>query len=278
MRQISIRDSLFSHAKSSSGYHHPTWFEWNRNTQYGDFIFLTDSHIFDMNNIPTNIKKYAWLVESPIITTSAYDYVYDHSKEFDKIFTFSKKILENSSNSYFLPIGGCFLKNEEIRYTHEKTRLVSMMFSGKRFTYGQNLRHTIANMYSDCIDLMGSAFDHKKYEKIDSCGEYAFSVVIENCKKDYYFTEKIIDCFLTGTVPIYWGCPSIHKFFNPKGFITFDEIEELEKTVKNENYLVSFYKENAKHIIENFNIALNYKVAEDYLYKNYISNEIQPTL
>jgi hypothetical protein len=28
---------------------------------------------------------------------------------------------------------------------------------------------------------------------------------------DNWLTEKIIDCMLTGTVPIYWGAPNIHE-------------------------------------------------------------------
>ena len=32
-----------------------------------------------------------------------------------------------------------------------------------------------------------------------------FSVCIENDVYDTYFTEKILDCFATGTIPIYKG-------------------------------------------------------------------------
>lgn len=145
------------------------------------------------------------------------------------------------------------------------------MLSNKRFTDGQNIRHQIAEKYKNHVDLMGRIYDYKQFEKIDSCRDYAFSVVIENCKQDCYFTEKIIDCFLTGTVPIYWGCPSIDKFFDKQGFITFDTINEFDSIVTNENYLISFYTNNAEHIIKNFELALNYKVSEDYIYKNYLS-------
>ena len=270
MRKLSIKDSLFSHAYSSSGYNKPSYFEWDRDNQHEDFIFLTDSHVFDVDIIPPNIKKYAWLLESPSITPNSYEFVYNNSKLFDKIFTHSKKILDNTENSYFSPTGGCFLKDNEIKYDYEKTKLISMMISKKRFTEGQNLRHEIANKYSNHIDLMGRIFDHKKFEKIDSCKEYAFSIVVENCKEDYYFTEKIIDCFLTGTVPIYCGCPSIDKFFNKKGLITFNTVDELEKIIKDENYLISFYTDNANDILENFEIALNHKISEDYIYVNYL--------
>jgi len=271
MKKISIKDSLFSHVYSSSGYNKPSYFEWDRNNQHGDVIFLTDSHVFEVDLIPANIKKYAWLLESPSITPNSYEFVYNNSQLFDKIFTHSKKILDTTKNSYFSPTGGCFLKNDEIKYDYEKTKLISMMISNKKFTDGQNLRHQIANKYGKYIDLMGRMFNHRTFEKIDSCRDYAFSVVIENCKEDYYFTEKIIDCFLTGTVPIYWGCPSINIFFDKEGMITFNTLEELEIIIKDKNYLMSFYANKSNHIINNFELALNYKISEDYIYVNYLN-------
>ena len=63
--------------------------------------------------------------------------------------------------------------------------------------------------------------------------DYRFSIVIENCKRDYWFTEKLIDCLRTGTIPIYWGCPSIGDFFDIRGFILFDDINDLENILNN---------------------------------------------
>ena len=98
-----------------------------------------------------------------------------------------------------------------------------------------------------------------------------FSIVIENCKEDYYFTEKLIDCFLTGTVPIYYGCPSIAKFFNEKGILSFSNPKEcfdIITTLTKEKYdeMLPFIKENfekaqgytkfkinEKHIVELLN-------------------------
>ena len=80
-----------------------------------------------------------------------------------------------------------------------------------------------------------------------------FSIVIENCKSDYYFTEKLIDCFLTGTVPIFWGCPSIKNFFNVKGMIIFDTLEECINIINSIN--VNKYNEMKPYIEENFKIA-----------------------
>lgn len=265
--KISIRDSLFSHAFSSSNWFKPTFFEWDFKNIDGNILFLTDRNIHEHDLFP-NKKKYAWLVESPAITPDSYNYVYENYTKYDKIFSHSKRILQ-LPNSYFLPIGGCFLKDDEIKDDYEKTKLISMMISKKRFTQGQNRRHEIANKYSNQIDLMGKMFDNKKFEKIDSCKDYAFSIVVENCKEDHYFTEKIIDCFLTSTIPIYWGDPSIKTIFNGNGFFTFDSIEELENIISNKNKLLEFREKNKIAIQDNFKIARKYKIAEDYLYSNY---------
>jgi hypothetical protein len=46
-----------------------------------------------------------------------------------------------------------------------------------------------------------------------------FHVSIENCCEVNYFTEKLIDCFATYTVPIYIGCPNVADYFNMDGMI-----------------------------------------------------------
>jgi hypothetical protein len=54
-----------------------------------------------------------------------------------------------------------------------------------------------------------------------------FHIAIENCRSRYYFTEKLIDCFLTDTVPIYWGCTNIAESFDASGIIQVETADEL---------------------------------------------------
>ena len=42
------------------------------------------------------------------------------------------------------------------------------------------------------------------------------------------FSEKLLDAMAVGTIPVYWGCPEIDKFFDKNGIITFNTIEELK--------------------------------------------------
>jgi hypothetical protein len=95
-------------------------------------------------------------------------------------------------------------------------------------------------------------------------------VVVENCKRDYWFTEKLIDCFRSGTIPIYWGCPSIGDFFDLDGIITFDSVDELLEIIKNcDNNL---YNSKLESVNNNFNISKNYILPDDHIF-NKIKND-----
>ena len=50
-----------------------------------------------------------------------------------------------------------------------------------------------------------------------------FSIAIENASYETYFTEKLLDCFATGTIPVYYGAPDIGDYFNKDGIIDLSE-------------------------------------------------------
>jgi hypothetical protein len=104
-------------------------------------------------------------------------------------------------------------------------------------------------------------------DKIEGLKDYMFSIAIENCKSDYYFTEKLIDCFVTGTIPIYWGCPSISKFFNTDGILSFNSLEELRDILK--GLTPELYYSKISAVKENYELAKQYLVADDILYDEF---------
>lgn len=57
--------------------------------------------------------------------------------------------------------------------------------------------------------------------------EMQFHIAIENCRSRYYFTEKLLDCFLTDTVPIYWGCRNVGEYFDMGGIIEAGSVDEV---------------------------------------------------
>jgi hypothetical protein len=152
----------------------------------------------------------------------------------------------------------------------EKSKITSIITSGKRILSGHKLRHETISKYSEKMDVMGNGYNPIPL-KIDGLKDYMYSVVIENCKRDYYFTEKLIDCFLTGTIPIYWGCPSIGDYFNTKGIIIVDDIDDIGKSLS--NVTTELYEEMKPYLIENFNKAKKYNLAENFIHKDFIKTE-----
>ena len=49
---------------------------------------------------------------------------------------------------------------------------------------------------------------------------YKFTIAFENSSAPGYHTEKILDPMLEGSIPIYWGDPTIEDYFNPRSFLS----------------------------------------------------------
>jgi hypothetical protein len=63
-------------------------------------------------------------------------------------------------------------------------------------------------------------------QMIDFISQYKFIICFENTKEDNYVTEKIINPFLAGTVPIYWGTEYRNNTFNKNAYLSWDEIND----------------------------------------------------
>lgn len=90
-----------------------------------------------------------------------------------------------------------------------------------------------------------------KYKKVDSGGkhlnnlpdgkpvkdklafqkEYKYSFAFENSSFKDYVTEKIVDAWAAGTIPIYWGAPNIGEYFNPKAFINCNNMDSPSELI-----------------------------------------------
>ena len=88
---------------------------------------------------------------------------------------------------------------------------------------------------------------------------FQYSIIIENSREAGYFSEKLIDCLITKTIPIYYGCENISEYFNTDGWIILssdDIVQELYEKLAllNENY----YNKYANIIEKNYKKALNH--------------------
>ena len=69
-------------------------------------------------------------------------------------------------------------------------------------------------------------------DKIDGLKDYCFSFAVENDIVPGYFTEKILDCFMTGTVPIYIGHEYIKSIFDERGIIFYNDSFDINSLTK----------------------------------------------
>ena len=147
--------------------------------------------------------------------------------------------------------------------------------SAKAFLPGHNVRLNFIKNSKDKIDLYGKGIKEVE-SKLDVLHNYAFALAIENniSKNDYYFTEKLVECIITGTIPIYYGCPNISKFFDTRGILTFNTQEELDNILDNLNE--KKYNSMLKYAKINYDKAIKEFVLDnDSLYELHLKNIIE---
>ena len=67
--------------------------------------------------------------------------------------------------------------------------------------------------------------------KIQFLSSYKFSVSMENSNSDGYVSEKIIDAFNSGTIPIYYGDYMIDEYINPKSYILIKDEKDIKRKI-----------------------------------------------
>ena len=86
---------------------------------------------------------------------------------------------------------------------------------------------------------------------------FQFAIVIENTNQRNYFSEKLIDCLITKTIPIYYGGVNIHQFFNTTGWIIIStSVEELSSRLSTLH--PDYYSSYQEVIEENYQKAVAY--------------------
>lgn len=224
--------------------------------------FYVDDKINDAFYDSSNTVKYAWLNESKYIIPSITEQIKSEYKHyfqvFKNIFTHNEELLSLDPRFKWVPAQGFWIKTPKI---YKKSKLISFITSNKNITDGHKIRLEWVKKLGDRVDLFGRGFNEISTKEEGLC-DYMFSVVIENGFYDSYFTEKILDCFASGTIPVYLGTNKISNFFNKSGIIFLTE-----------DFCVSedLYYKSIKAVEDNLNKVKKYEILEDYIYLNYFS-------
>jgi len=241
-------------------------------TKWNGITVFTDKMLAAVDQVDSPVKV-AWLIEPYDLIPYMYDQIKTIEDKFDFVFTYEETLLKHNSDIYKFHPCDCSGIEFHSHKLHEKTKLVSMIYSEKTWLFGHRLRHIIAKtlipqMGYDKIDFFGRATENPLELKSEGTNPYMFQIAIENAQRRFYFADKIYDCFVTGTVPIYWGAPNIGDFFDMRGILTFNHPNELKEIL--ESLSPEKYESMLDGVKENFERVKKYIRPDDLLFENIV--------
>lgn len=139
---------------------------------------------------------------------------------------------------------------------------------------------------SSCQNTIGTYVPGSWTDLTSVYKNYRFVIAAENCVKPGYLTEKLMNAFMSGAIPLYWGDNEIVKeFFNPESFVNLNDFESIEDAVDYiialDNDLERRTKMITANIWKNGIVPDLFRIAEDnyvpYVIRE-IANKIKPEI
>ena len=210
-------------------------------------------------------KKYGLLFECGWIMQPLIDQIKNNIDSYmncyEKIFTWSEELCNLHERICWIPGYGSYIKEPQI---YPKDKLVSIICSNRSDLPGHRDRLEMVKQLEPYAPWFGKGRgDMEIKDKEEGLADYMFSVAIENM--DNWWTEKILDCFLCGTIPIFYGTPNIGKWFNTDGIIILEDGFDIESLTP------ELYYSKMDAIKDNFQRGLPYEITEDYIWETYFA-------
>ncbi|MCG8574369.1 MAG: glycosyltransferase family 10 [Flavobacteriales bacterium] len=107
------------------------------------------------------------------------------------------------------------------------------------------------------FDLFGRGFDPID-DKFDGIFPYKYSIAVENYFAPDYWTEKAVDCILSWTIPLYYGCTNMGDYF-PKGSFVEIDIKQPQKALETIQQVMAedYWSKNLDALAEARELILN---------------------
>lgn len=243
--------------------------DWFKPTKQITLPYSIDIHVDNFNVQQNDHCKIYIATEPRAIHPNHYEIIESNYMRFHKIITYDEELLK-LPNAIKCVYGTTWV-NPSNTFKQDNCR-ISFIVGGKNWTLGHRLRHFIygrykmvtqdLNIFLSTRSPMQNLYDVPVLlndDKNNLFNDYAFHLCIENSRQNHYFTEKVMDCFQTMTVPIYWGAPNIGDYFDTRGMILLDtdDPDEIVRII-NSIDLVSFYTRNIESIRSNYEMSMKY--------------------
>ena len=217
----------------------------------GDLLILMDRPRQIKATAPRTI---AVLYEPDTIIPNNYDK--DFLDSCEKVFTWDDRLVD----------GGKFIKSnfttnlqdalrltpDDVFTNYHNRKLLCLMNTYKQSSHPRSLygkRVEAIRFFTHHIpkdfDLWGrnwqghnfSTYKGATDNKLKTLANYRFCLAYENCDNAYgYISEKMLDCFMVGVVPVYWGAPNVREHIPPECFVDTNDFASYEELYE---YLVN---------------------------------------
>ena len=158
---------------------------------------------------------------------------------FNQIDTKNNNLLSHGALPWHINKDYDFLKELKKESLSKENKIV-WVTSNQRSSMGHYKRMEFLEKIKELpfVELYGRGINPIE-DKWDALQNSKYAIAYENFQNDYYWTEKVIDCFLSYTMPIYYGCNAIESFFPKNSFIQLDprdkHIDLFLKEIVNSN-------------------------------------------
>lgn len=162
-----------------------------------------------------------------------------------------------------------FLKALTVESLTKENKVV-WVTSNQRSSKGHTIRMDFLDKIKELpfVHLYGRGINPVD-DKWDVLSPSKYAIAYENFQSDYYWTEKIIDCYLSYTMPLYFGCNSIADFFPKDSFIQIDPKDKHIDLFLKEIVVSKKWEENLDAISKARDLVLN-----EYQLFPFLSNQI----
>ena len=257
---------------------------------HSDFILFNEvpKKSFDLDLLKEK-KSFLLILECEIIRPENFDKNYH--KHFKRVFTWDDNLIKDDPSLYVKSNFAQSLDHFPSRSIEKRKNFLCCVSANKKIIHKNELYSKRLEIIKwleendpESFDLYGHGWGHIKFpsnsilrplnvlkylpeiktlrsswkgaitNKFEKLSEYKFNLCLENAKGyEGYITEKIIDSFRSGCIPIYYGAPNIDSYIPRDCFINLSDYESFSscydhlKSLSNNDLLC--YQKNMKNFL-----------------------------
>lgn len=250
----------------------------------------------------SHTKKVVLIREPEMISKRNYDLTLH--RQFDYLFTWKNSLIDNKK--YFYLHGAKINMNKRIKKDNLYERKLCCLINsnlksnldGESYSKRYSFIRWFEKNHKTQFDLYGykwnkknilffgrniylpSLFSSKLHtykgetpNKIETLSNYKFSICFENTSSEPdYISEKIFDCFLANTVPIYLGSPNVSNLLPKNTFIDYREFNSKQALF---NFIYTMSKEDYAKYIKGINSFIESNDIKKYTLDSWINSIIK---